>query len=190
MIIDRLLKKISEITAISATNIDLLLSCAHQLELSKKKCILNEGEICSFLYFVENGYLRTYINQEGKEININFTFEGNFTSNLKSLKTKQPSEHSIEAGERSLVTLFDSGALLELYSRFPEIEILCRRILGSLLIETNDQLDFYKLHTPLERYQYLIKNKPQMIKRIPVSQLSSYIGVARETLSRLRKYKV
>jgi CRP-like cAMP-binding protein len=176
MIIEKLLKKITEMTSLSDDSVNLLLTCAQQKEFAKGQCLLNERQICNYLYFVENGWLRTYINQEGKEIIINFTFEGSFTGNIKSLKTKQPSQCIIEAGERSLVTLFDKEDLLKLYSEFSEIEFLCRKILG-----------FYKLHSHAERYEYLVKNKPEMIRRIPVSQLSSYIGVARETLSRIRK---
>jgi CRP-like cAMP-binding protein len=190
MIIERLSKKITEITSLSDNSIDLLLTCAQQKEFLKGQCLLKKGQICNHLYFVEKGWLRTYIDREGKDININFTFEGNFTSNIKSLKTKQSSQYVIEAGERSLVTLFDKDDLLELYSHSSEIELLCRRILGTFLIESNEQVAFYKLNSPIERYEFLIKNKPQMIQRISNSQLSSYIGVARETLSRIRKSKM
>lgn len=189
MIVDRLIEKIHELTPISKNSIDLLLSCAQQEKLSKRQCVLVEGQICNYLFFVEYGFLRTYLNQDGKEINTNFTFEGNFTSNLKSLKKQEPSQFNIEAGEKSLVTLLNKDKLLEMYSRSSEIELLCRRILGLFLIEIIEYSNFSKLLSPKERYNYLIKNNPQMIQRIPVSQLSSYIGVARETLSRIRKSK-
>jgi CRP-like cAMP-binding protein len=190
MIIERLLKQVTEISSLSDDSVKLLLTCAQQRELAKGQCLLNEGQICNYLYFVETGWLRTYINQDGKEINTSFTLEGSFTGNIKSLKTKEPSQCIIEAGERSLVTLFDKEDLLKLYSECSEIEFLCRKILGTFLIESNEQIDFYKLHSPAERYEYLVKNRPEMIRRIPVSQLSSYIGVARETLSRIRKKMV
>lgn len=190
MIIENLLRKITEIATLSDSSIDLLLACAKQKEFARGQCLLNEGQICNDLYFVESGWLRTYINKDGKEININFTFEGNFTGNIKSLKTNQTSQYVIEAGERSLITLFDKDDLLKLYLQSTEIEALCRRILGIFIIESTEQIAFYKLHSPMDRYEFLIKNKPQMIQRISVSQLSSYIGVARETLSRIRKKKV
>jgi CRP-like cAMP-binding protein len=190
MIIEKLSKKITEITSLSEISIDLLLDCAQQKEYTKGQCLLKKGQICNHLYFVEKGWLRTYNDKEGKDINLNFTFEGSFTCNIKSLKTKQSSQYTIEAGEKSLVTLFDKDELLELYSHSNEIEFLCRRILGTFLIESNEQVAFYNLHSPIERYEFLIKNKPQMIQRISNSQLSSYIGVARETLSRIRKKKI
>ena len=187
MIIELLVGKICELVTMSAANIDLILSSAHQKEYSKGQCILGEGQICNYLFFVEKGYLRTYINQDGKEINTGFTFEGNFTSNLQSLKKQEPSEFTIEAGEKSVVTFLNKDKLLEMYSRSSEIEVFGRRILGKLVLENIEYLNFCKLLSPKERYRYLMEKNLQIIQRVPVSQLSSYIGVARETLSRIRK---
>lgn len=187
MIKERLLNRIANMTSLSENSVNLLLSCAQQNEFSKGECLLDEGQICNYLYFVETGWLRTFYNQNGKDVNINFTFEGDFTGNIKSLKREEPSKQIIVAGENSVITSFDKKDLLRLYSDSLEIELLCRKILGTFLIESNEQIDFQKLHSPIERYEFLIKNKPEMIQKIPVSQLASYIGVARETLSRIRK---
>lgn len=174
-------------TSLSDNSVNLLLSGAQQNDFSKGECLLDEGQISNDLYFVEKGWLRTFYNQDGKDININFTFEGNFAGNMKSLKTEQPSKQIIVAGENSVITLFDKKYLLSLYSNSWEIELLCRKIFGTFLIESNEQIDFQKLHSPTERYKFLIRNRPEMIQKIPISQLASYIGVARETLSRIRK---
>lgn len=186
---ERLLQAVNKMVSLSESSFDLLLSCAKQKEYSKGQCLLNEGQVCTCLYFVESGWLRTFINQDGKEVNTNFTFEGSFTGNIKSLKQEIPSQCIIEAGESCLIKSFNKKDLLALYTSSPEIELLCRKILGTFLIESNEQIDFYKLLSPSERYYFLIKNKPEMIQRLPLSHLASYIGVARETLSRIRKGK-
>ena len=187
MIINKLSEKINSLYPLSSNAFKLFVSCAQQNELSKGQSLLSEGQICNHLYFVESGHLRTYMSKDGNEINLNFTFDGNFLSNIKSLKTNQPSEYNIKAGEKSLVTLFDKSILLDLYSISKEIELLCRKILGYMVIESDEHLEFHKLQTPKERYLFLLKYEPQMVQRVPVSQLSSYLGVARETLSRIRK---
>ena len=155
--------------------------------MKKGECLLDEGQICNHVYFVEKGWLRTFYNRDGKDININFSFEGDFTGNIKSIKKEQPSSYIIVTGEKSVITSFDKKDLLKLYSNSSEIELLCRKIFGAFLIESNELIDLQKLHSPLERYEFLIKNKPEMIQKIPITQLASYIGVARETLSRIRK---
>jgi CRP-like cAMP-binding protein len=187
MIKENLCKKIAEMSVMSDAGRELLFSCAQQMSFAKGECLLAEGQISKHLYFVEKGRLHTYFNGDAKDIMISFTLEGNFTGNINSLKKEQPSQYIIETGENSVITLFEKNHLLKLYSQSSEIELLCRKILGTFLLESNEQIDFFKLHTPMERYNFLVKNKPEMIKKIPVSQLASYLGVARETLSRIRK---
>ncbi len=187
MIIDKLVETANKITPISQSNIELLLLCTRQETLSKGQFLLKEGQVCSYLFFVESGFLRTHINHDGKEINTNFTFEGKFTCNLKSFKKEKPSHLSISAGEKTIVTIFDKNLLLEICSKSADIESFCRKILALLIIESEDQLTFYRLNKPKERYNFLINNHPEIVQRISVSQLSSYIGISRETLSRIRK---
>ena len=114
----------------------------------------------------------------------------NFTTNLKSLRTAEPSENTIQAGDNSIVYEFDKDKLLELYKVSAEIESFGRKLLEHLLIAQEEHLNLFKLYTPTERYQYLQKNKPDILQRVSLSQLSSYLGVARETLSRIRKNTV
>jgi CRP-like cAMP-binding protein len=190
MVVEELKKTITALAPLPARSFDLFLSCAQQKVFARGQCLLDESQVCNHHYFVEKGWLRTYMNREGKDINMSFTFEGNFTANIKSLKARQQSQYIIKAGERSLITLFDKDALWKLYSVSPEIETLCRRILAGFLIHSNEQIAFHKLGSPAERYEYIVKNEPQLIQRVPVTQLSSYLGIARETLSRIRRKKI
>ncbi len=142
------------------------------------------------IYFVESGYLKCCLyNKDGKEINLQFALENTFITNLKSLRTGAPSEYTILAGEPSTLWTFDKEDLLRLYGLSPEIESFGRRLLESLLIAQEEHGNLFKLHTPLERYHYLVQHQPELIQRVSLSQLSSYLGIARETLSRIRKQK-
>ena len=139
--------------------------------------------------FVEKGYLRTFITESGNEINTDFTFESNFTTNLKSLRSSTPSETTIQAGESTIIYEFDAVKLLDLYKLSPEIESFGRKLLEQLLISKEEHSNWFKIYSPAERYQYLVSNKPEMLQRVSLSQLASYIGISRETLSRIRKRK-
>jgi CRP-like cAMP-binding protein len=77
--------------------------------------------------------------------------------------------------------------LLQLYTVCPEIESCGKDLLESLLIEQEEHAAFYKLYSPEERYHYLLLHKPVYIQRLPLSQLASYLGITRESLSRIRK---
>jgi CRP-like cAMP-binding protein len=180
-------KTIVQLTKISTLNLDELFKIAVVRELKKGDLILQQGQICKTILFVEKGYLRTYIDKDGTEINTDFTFEGNFTTDLKSLRLATSAEKSIQAGENTIVYQFDKNKLLELYLVSAEIESFGRKLLEQLLIAQEEHSNLFKLFSPTERYHYLQIHKPELLQRISLSQLSSYLGIARETLSRIRK---
>ena len=182
-----LYKRITDLTKISDSNLDHLFSIASVHHLAKGELLLAEGAICKVIVFVEKGYLRTFINKDGTEINTDFTFEGDFTTNLKSLRSGEPSETTIQAGEATTIYLFDKDQLLALYTTSPEIESFGRKLLEQLLIAQEEHSMVFKIYSPTERYRYLQRSRPELLQRISLSQLASYLGIARETLSRIRK---
>jgi CRP-like cAMP-binding protein len=183
----RLIVKINEISEMSDDSMDLL--CANSLaqELSKGQILLKEGQICRNIYFIESGQLRTYHVKNGKEINLNFSFENNFVTNLKSFLSVLPSEYFIKASEPTLVWKFNKEQLLLLYRQSCELETFGRRLLERLLIKQVDHSNLFKLYTPSERYHYVAKYYPNLLQRVSLSQLASYLGISRETISRIRK---
>ncbi len=177
---------ILQVVPLSDEDLLLLMSCAQERILKKGEALLKEGVVCRSIYLVTSGYLRTYYNKEGIAINLNFTFEGNFTSNIKSYTSRQPSELTIEAGEPSVVWVFNIDHISGQYNAQSEIARFVRRVAIRLLVASEEHSDMFKIHTPTERYQYIEKNNPELLQRISLSQIASYLGVTRETLSRIR----
>lgn len=182
-----LYKSITNLSKISDAGIDLLFSVASVQDLVKGQVLLTQGAICKTVVFVEKGYLRTFINKDGLEINTDFTLEGSFTTNLKSLRSGSASDTTIQAGESATIYAFDKDRLLELYALSPEIESFGRKLLEQLLIAQEEHSTVFKIYSPKERYHYLQSTRPELLQRISLSQLASYLGIARETLSRIRK---
>ncbi len=180
-------KRLRAIDVISDESLALLHHHIRQRKLAKGQFLLTEGAICRSIYFVEKGYLRTFYNKDGKEINLNFSLENSFVTDLKSLQTALPSEFYIQAGEDAIVWEFSKQKLLDLYTQSAEITSLGRKLLEMLLLEQEEHANLFKLYNPIERYQYILEQKPQLLQRIPLSKLSSYLGISRETLSRIRK---
>ncbi|WP_423149468.1 Crp/Fnr family transcriptional regulator [Rubrolithibacter danxiaensis] len=180
-------EKIRTIEVISDNSLDLLLNSARPKKLKKGDYLFAEGSICTNVYFVEKGLLRTFYNKDGKDINLNFSLDNTFTTNLKSLQQKTPSEYAIQACEESTILAFDKEELLKLYEQSSEINSFGRKLLELLLAEQEEHANLFKLYTPTERYHFLAENKPELLQRISLSQLSSYIGISRETVSRIRR---
>lgn len=182
-------EKIASLAQISTSSLDMLIEIAQERQLSKGEIFLRQGQVCKKIVFVTKGYLRTFFTKDGIDINTDFTFENNFTTNLKSLRSSTPSETTIQAGETTSIYEFDKDMLLNLYKVSPEIESFGRNLLEQLLIAYDEHTSLFKIYSPIERYQYLLQNKPELLQRISLSQLASYLGIARETLSRIRKRK-
>jgi CRP-like cAMP-binding protein len=180
---------ITQVSELSDEATSLLMHHTKSRELKKGEAILKEGEVCRAFYFVENGYLRTYYNKDGVVINLNFTFEGQFTANLKSIKSRKGSEYTIEAGEDTKLWIFNLDGIPDKIKSSSPVNIFIRRLAIRLLLASEEHSNLFKMYTPIERYRYLEKNNPALLQRISLSQIASYIGVARETLSRLRSKK-
>jgi len=180
---------ISPIIELTDDELSLLMTCITHHHLAKGQLVLKEGEVCRAFYLVEKGHLRTYFNKGEVAINLNFTFEGNFTSNLQSFRDRTPSETNIEAGEESLVWIFDMKSVNEQFGEQPQILRFIRRVAMRILLVSEQYSEQFKILTPTERYRHIEKNNPMLLQRIPLSQIASYLGVTRETLSRIRAKK-
>lgn len=107
-------KKIADLAEISVSSLDRLFEGTLRKQLLKGEIILKQGQICNSILFVEKGLLRALIDKNGTEINTDFTFEGSFTTNLKSLRSSTASDTAIQAGEPTTIFEFDKDQLLEL----------------------------------------------------------------------------
>jgi CRP-like cAMP-binding protein len=155
----------------------------------KGQNLVAQDQICKHLFFVEEGCIRTFTIHDGNEINLSFTFENHFATSLKSLRQGIPSELTLQAMEPTTVYVFEKDALFGLYKSDYQIESFGKSIIEELLEAQEDHSNLFKLYTPAERYYFLQQHFPEIIQRISLSHLASYLGVARETLSRIRKIK-
>ena len=182
-----LAQKIANVGYLSPASKDLFFKNIQLKAFAKNETLLKEGRVCHEIYFVERGYLRTFYNKEGKEINLQFTLPGNFVTDLKSLRNESASSYNMVAGAASSVWVFEKEKLLKLYEQSAEITALGKNLLELLLIEQEAHAHRFKIQTPEERYLYIEKEEPQLLQTISLTQLSSYLGISRESLSRIRK---
>lgn len=174
---------------LSESSIEKLLNIAIERKLLKGQKVLEEGKVCRKIVFVELGYFRVFLVKDGIEINTDFVFEGDFVTNLKSLRLPMPSDTNIQAGEDSVVYQFDKEELFGLYKESPEIESFGRALLEQMLIAREEHENSFKVFSAKERYHNMLATRPMIFQRVSLTQISSYLGMARETLSRMRKIR-
>ncbi len=166
---------------------ELLQPALATMKFSSGEDLLPEGKTCTALYFIVLGYCRAFYNEDGREVNTSFFFEGEIATNIASFGDGRPSEFTIQAGEALTVVRFDKGRLMEIARQHAEIETLGRKCLQTIARKQEKLGAIYQRLNPQERYEYLEEHYPGIIQRVSLTQLASFIGVARETLSRIRR---
>lgn len=156
-------------------------------KLRKKRFLLEEGEPCIYTTFVEKGLLRSFtIDEKGNEHILQFGMEGWWVADLYSFLTGEPSEYNIEALEDCELLLITKSSWDLLLDEVPAFERYFRILIQNNLIATQRRLMGTISTTAEERYNKLIHDFPRISQRVPQHMIASYIGVTRETLSRLR----
>lgn len=155
--------------------------------LKKGAILLKEGEMATECYFILKGCIRQYYIIDGEDRTTAFYTEEQCISSSMSATWKTPSKNYLACVEDTLVTAFTNKNEVELYEKFPRIETLSRIETEKELGEYQELLVSYITTTPEERYLDLLKNRPDLLERVPQYQLASFLGIKPESLSRIRK---
>ncbi|MCE3260468.1 MAG: Crp/Fnr family transcriptional regulator, partial [Bacteroidetes bacterium] len=141
------------------------------------------------IYFVRQGAVRIYYFKNEIDITESFEFENSFVARAESLFTGKPSRKAIQALEDTSLIAIDSNKLFKLFDTHPDLERLFRKIIEQSYVNTVHRIEGLQFHTAEERYQSLIKETPDILKRIPLKYVSSYLGITQVSLSRIRGLK-
>ncbi|MBS7253274.1 Crp/Fnr family transcriptional regulator [Flavobacterium branchiicola] len=155
-------------------------------EVPAKTILLQEGEISRTMFFIEKGCLRTWVNNDGREITTQFFFEGDKVSSIESFRTNQLSLYSIESLEPCILQTISQQDFQNVLENLPEIKEEMQEHLFRRLLQSQKIFYSYLKNTPQQRYQELIEEYPHIIQRIPQHYIASYLGITSVSLSRIR----
>ena len=158
-------------------------------EFPKKSIFLNKGQIENHISFIEKGKVRLFIPKEDKEkeITFGFSFQGELVSAYDSFLTRTPSLYELETLVDTTLWCISYDELQEVY-KTTEIGNTIGRVISERLFLIKSKREQSLLNeTSEERYLKLFKDRPNVIKEIPLKYIASYIGVTPQALSRIRK---
>ena len=153
--------------------------------VEKDTVLLHEGQISNKSYFILKGCLRVFYIMEGEEKTTTFYTEMEGITPHCVVNNK-PSEYYISCVENSILVVSDAAMEASVFEKFPRYETLCRIMSEQLLAKNQTQFDDFKTSSPEQRYQNLLKTRPDLLQRAPQHQLASFLGITPQSLSRLR----
>jgi len=139
------------------------------------------------IYFVESGLLRSFYNEDGKDITLGFVREAGFISSKEALFLQKPSRSRIEALEPSVVNYLAFEKLQKFAESSISISRLMISVMGTLAINMEHRIYALQYMSAKERYQQMMEEAPDILLRAPLGMVASYLGMSQETLSRIRK---
>ena len=184
---ERLAGSIREHIPLTNEELDICKTLFQPKKMRKKQYLLQEGDICKYTAFVEKGLLRSFtIDNKGGEHILQFALEGWWIADLYSFFTNEPSQYNIEALEDCELLLISKTSWDSLLEKVPALERYFRILLQNNLIATQRRLLGAMSETAEEKYLHLINAYPDCLQRVPQHMIASFLGITRETLSRIR----
>lgn len=152
----------------------------------KGEIILNEGEVCDCMRYIEKGMTRQFYFKHDKDVTEHIGYEGGLIICLESYLKQEPTRLMIEALESSILWEINKKGIERLSVEHANIGVLYRKFFEHSLIESQIKADTIRFEPAHERYNRLLQLHPEILKRAPLVYIASLLQMTPETLSRVR----
>jgi len=184
---DLFFKKFNEKVLLSPGEEEQIKTYLTTRKLRRKQYLLQAGDVCKTLAFVEKGALREYSVDNNTEHIIQFALEGWIISDLFSFLTGEPATYNIDALEDSELVLLTKSEHDLLLQTQPKYETYIRLLMTNAYLALQRRLTASTSLSVEERYTNFVTMYPDIAQRVPQHMIASYMGLTPETLSRARK---
>ncbi len=166
--------------------LDILEEILVPMKFSRGDKIVDKGQVCQSIFYVEKGLVREYYFKNNKEVTEYLAADGTIFMCIESLFREEPSQLVVEALEATTVYAIPKQRLEVVALHNVNIQILYRKILEESLIISQRRADMLRFESAKDRYRKLCKLNPQMVMKAPLVYIASYLQMTPETLSRVR----
>lgn len=183
MIIDEILDRIYPLPDSSKMS---LKESIEEVSLPKNFCLMKAEKVIPYIYFIKKGIVRAYASTEDKDITFWFGSEGEPVVSMKSYVENNPGYENIELLEPCELYKLKTGSLRTLFNKDIHIANWGRKFAERELVKTEELIISRQFRTALERYKDLMLHKPDLLKRVQLGHIASYLGITQVSLSRIR----
>lgn len=177
-------------TALSESKIKKVVTTYQPFATKRNQVLLRKGDIANYLYFVEKGCLRVFITDESGNQFTRFLIEAGMDGTaFPSFIQRKPSSASIQCIGKCEVLRISYAARERLYAAVPEMEKYYRKIIELAYVDAIHRIESLISMGAQERYNLLVREKPKLLQQLPANVIAEYMGISKETLSRLKSKK-
>ncbi|MDU8887290.1 Crp/Fnr family transcriptional regulator [Yeosuana sp. MJ-SS3] len=178
----------SNISPLNKAEINVIKKVFKERRIKRRQFILQEGDVCKLNTFVVEGCFRMYfVDEKGKEHNIQFAVENWWIGDIGSFHSEEPSKLYIEAIENSVILQIKKKDQLDLFVNYPKFNQIFRVFTENALVAYQRRVLQNISSSAEERYLDFVKRYPYFFNRISNVQIASFLGVTPEFLSTIRK---
>jgi CRP-like cAMP-binding protein len=157
-----------------------------EVSLQKNFCLMEVDKIVPYIYFIKKGIVRAYASSEEREITFWFGKEGEPIVSMKSYVEDKPGYENIELLEDCELYKLETKKLRKLFNEDIHIANWGRKFAEKELMKTEELIISRQFKTSLQRYKDLMREKPDLLKRVQLGHIASYLGITQVSLSRIR----
>jgi CRP-like cAMP-binding protein len=169
----------------------LIIATFQLKKLRKKQYFLEEGNVCKYVGFIVKGAMRQYsVDDKGVEHIVQLYIEDYWASDRESAVMLTPSRYYIDAWEDTELLIATVADMLDLIEKIPSFGQMTRLMDQRSFIVSQRRLNSTISNTAEKRYEEFADNHPQFIQRFPQHLIASFLGITKETLSRIRKQAI
>jgi CRP-like cAMP-binding protein len=159
----------------------------HEKTLKKKDMLLEGGQICNSIGFINSGVIREYAFENGKESTVDFVAENQFIVDFKSFIRGVPSKQYLEALTDTELVIFKKDAITSIYDKYKIWERFGRLIIEQVFCSMEEKRKNIIATSHEEQYRNFASAYPKVVQQVPQYYIASYLGLTPEHLSRIRK---
>ncbi len=181
------LKKIGAFIPLGEKELLTFLAAFRPVYLRKGDYFLREGEFCKHLGLIVRGAMYCFFNRDGESIVEEFSLECDFITDYPGFLSGIPTDKNIKCIEDVELMVISRDELQELYRKNPLHEKIGRLVAEKLFVHWGQKVKWLKTQDAETRYLNLLRERPDLLQRVPQYLIASYLNVQPETLSRIRK---
>lgn len=179
---------LAKLKILDQEEIDYSISIFENTKLKKGDYFISEGSICNQIGFIIKGGVRTFsVQSDGYENTTCFKFEHQFMTSYESFTQKQASKINIQAIEDCGLLVINYNQFHQLLKEIPAWKSILTLVMEQEYIEKENHLINLNNKSAKEKYIHTLTHSPEIIKRVQIGYIASYLGVTQRTLTRVRK---